>query len=691
MSRHPLRGWTVKRLRLVLLLFFLVLAIPTAVLISYTYSQLKWESFHQERGLAEELVKRFDRRFAELISEENARPFTDYSFLNVSSILTSNQLQRSPLSQFPIKKAINGTVGYFQIDSDGQMSTPILPSDDIDQDLNKDWLNDFDKRATQRDEMLNILSQSQLIAPKPGAISPAPALASTTAPALSRNQLIEEKNSSDNVAVEKEEIAAPQPLFEKFDRKVESISSIPQKSNMGRMADLKLSKQFKSAPQKELKAREKSKKLSFAKKQKSKRRIEQNFLPERQSLVTSNDELSDKPNDVKINMFESEIDALDFSVLDSGHFILYRKVWKNGQRLIQGILFKQNAFIDGIIQPMFKDATVSRSSDLTVGYEGNVLSVLHSRTTRSYISSASDIKGIFLLESRLADPFSGVTLVFSVNQLPASPGASIVNWLAVLLLVILCSGFYFMYRLGIRQIRMAHQQQDFISAVSHELKTPLTSIRMYGEMLMQGWLDEDKRKQYYTYIHEESERLTRLINNVLQMARMTRNDLQLDLKPYTVSQLQDTIRSKTATQIERAGFSLSLQCDPQCLSKHINLDLDSFVQIVINIIDNGLKFSAKAENKQMDITCTLIDDNKIQWRIRDYGPGIPKQQMRKIFELFYRSESELTRETIGTGIGLALVTELTQAMKGSIDVVNKTPGAEFQITFPMIVNGDRQK
>ena len=80
-----------------------------------------------------------------------------------------------------------------------------------------------------------------------------------------------------------------------------------------------------------------------------------------------------------------------------------------------------------------------------------------------------------------------------------------------------------MYRLGVGQIRLHRQQQDFVSAVSHELKTPLTSIRMYGEMLRAGWVDEDKKRSYSDFIFHESERLSRLIANVLQLARMTRS------------------------------------------------------------------------------------------------------------------------------------------------------------------------
>ena len=682
--------------------FFVVLAIPTAILITYTYSQLKWETFHRERQLAEELVKRIDRRFQDFVTRENARPFTDYSFLNIEA--NTNQLQRSPLSSFPINQTISGTLGYFQIDPNGQMSTPILPADNKDQRLSSE-LPDKDKRVAQRNLMLNILSQNQLIAAKPPAVAMAKA-APARRPALMAIQKATEgrsdtgNESADRLsnlasspapqaameeASEEQQAFAPQVLFEQLKSKRESSDSAQLKQSLGRLEDLKLSKQFRPEQKAEPVEKEKARKKIAIKKDISTLRKEQNILPERQALaLADSDQQSQSRTGIKVSMFESEIDAFEFSVLDSGHFVLFRKVWKDGQRLVQGILFEPNALIDGIIRPAFIETAVSGSSNLTVGYEGNILSVLRGHSQRSYISSVSDVKGFLLLESRLADPFSGISLVFSLNQLRSGPGATVVNWLAVLLVVILCSGFYLMYRLGVRQINVARQQQDFISAVSHELKTPLTSIRMYGEMLMQGWMEEEKRKQYYAFIHDESERLTRLINNVLQMARMTRNEMQLDMKTYTAEQLCDTIRSKVSSQIERAGFSLTLKCEQQCESLSLELDIDYFVQIIINLVDNAIKFSAKAETRQIDITCLPMGKDKIQWRIRDYGPGIPRTQMRKIFELFYRSESELTRETMGTGIGLALVTELTQAMNGNIDVVNQTPGSEFQVSFPVV-------
>jgi signal transduction histidine kinase len=248
--------------------------------------------------------------------------------------------------------------------------------------------------------------------------------------------------------------------------------------------------------------------------------------------------------------------------------------------------------------------------------------------------------------------------------------------------IVFLGGFFALYRLGLSQIKLARQQQDFVSAVSHELKTPLTSIRMYGEMLKEGWADEKKQKQYYEYIHDESERLTRLISNVLQLAKITRNEPQFDLAPITVGQLMDQVRSKISNQVERAGFQLTLTQDEQTDRATLHVDDDCFAQIIINLVDNAIKFSKGADEKKIEIASTLSGDSRVTFTVRDYGPGIPKGQLKKIFQLFYRTESELTRETVGTGIGLAIVHQLTTAMKGSVDVVNLEPGVEFRVTFP---------
>jgi signal transduction histidine kinase len=142
------------------------------------------------------------------------------------------------------------------------------------------------------------------------------------------------------------------------------------------------------------------------------------------------------------------------------------------------------------------------------------------------------------------------------------------------------------------------------------------------------------------------------------------------------------IESKIASQVERAGFALNFDREKATDDAHINIDEDCFAQIIINLVDNAIKFSKDAERKAIDIGSKLTADNQVQFTVRDHGPGIPRNQMKKIFRMFYRSESELTRETVGTGIGLAIVHQLATAMDGKVDVVNADPGAEFRISFP---------
>jgi signal transduction histidine kinase len=202
-------------------------------------------------------------------------------------------------------------------------------------------------------------------------------------------------------------------------------------------------------------------------------------------------------------------------------------------------------------------------------------------------------------------------------------------------------------------------------------------------MLREGWASEERRQTYYDYIYTESERLSRLINNVLQLARMTRRELRLNPRDTTVGELLDGARPSITAQLERAGFALSLDCG-QASDAVVHVDPDCVAQILINLVDNAAKFSAGAERREVEIACRLERGRAVTVSVRDYGPGVPKDQMKKIFRLFYRPAGELTRQTVGTGIGLALVRNLTEAMGGSVDVVNRNPGAEFQVRFPVV-------
>ena len=703
MRRLSLTGLDRNSLRRWLTLFFLSLAVPTAILIHQAYRQLKWETFHQHQVMAEELTSRIDQRLSRLFGDEEARAYTDYSFLAVAGDPSASFLQRSPLSDYPVDSPIPGLIGYFQVDAQGRFSTPLLPSTGTEPAAYGIAAGELKQRQALAGRIRQILSENRLVRyDRTGTTAGKTAvvelqkrhdrledlISAGTAARQEESGLTSRDETSVSVASEPGEQASGQAAFDRLNKKLgrtEQESQPQAPGTLGRVKDLKLDTRYQAGdantPSRELKKQETVPSVTRA------MRKEVSALPEPVATpsLTANEAVAPAPlqSPVRILTFESEVDPFEISRLDSGQFVLYRKVWHDGQRTIQGALIEQQLFLQGVIQSAFNETALSQMSDLVVAYRGDVLSAFTGEAAGGYLSSTGELSGALLYQTRLSAPLNAVELIFSVKRLPIGPGGELIAWLAAILVLVLCGGFLLMYRLGVGQINLARQQQDFVSAVSHELKTPLTSIRMYGEILREGWAPEEKKRTYYDYIFDESERLSRLISNVLQLSRMTRNDLQVDLKPVSVAELMDGIRSRVAAQIERAGFEFNHTCEDAAARAVIRIDADSFTQIIINLVDNALKFSARATRRAIDLTCRLEPGGRVLFTVRDYGPGIPGNQMKKIFRLFYRPENELTRDTVGTGIGLALVHQLAHTMHGTVKVIDAAPGAEFRVSFPV--------
>ncbi len=700
MFETPLTGLDKKGLRRWLILFFLLLAAPTAILIQQAYSQLKWEAFHQQRILAGELAARIDRLATELIDREEARSFTDYHFLQVEGDASTGFLQRSALSAYPATSGIPGLIGHFQVDTQGLFSTPLLPDPNEKSGTYGIPDNELRDRQMLAGRIQRILSENRLVhtakgtSPGDTGLSAEPAPREDYSPATRLSMADTDKDLAKNRAAENRETAAPTAKTERaampqaaFDRLNEQ-SALRQKQklsvagiSLGRVEDLKLDRRFQDPPVDEAAQKTLASQTTVARKR---GRKEQELLAEAE-FPLAEEQISTEP-DVgtasRILTFESELDPFEFSLLDSGHFVLFRKVWRDDQRYIQGALIEQQPFLQGIVESAFAETGLSRMSDLIVAFQGGVVSAFRAQASREYLSYAQQLEGTVLYDRHLSSPLNDLELIFSINRLPAGPGGSLVTWTAIILALVLLGSFSFIYRLGARQIDLTRQKQDFVSAVSHELKTPLTSIRMYGEMLLQGWASEEKKQVYYGYIHDESERLSRLISNVLQLARVDRDELQLDIRDVPVTELVDNARSRLASQVERTGFGLVIDCPEHLMNLKVRVDQDGFTQILINLVDNAIKFSATADNRTVELSCGQSADGGVWFGVRDYGPGVPRDQRKKIFQPFYRSEDELTRETVGTGIGLALVDKLVAAMNGRIEVVDSNPGAEFRITLP---------
>jgi two-component system, OmpR family, phosphate regulon sensor histidine kinase PhoR len=720
MLARSLAALDARGLRLALALFFVALAAPAALLIWHAHGQLKWAAFHQQQELAAEVAGRIDARYAELLAREEARSFADYAFLVVAGDPAQNFVQRSPLSAFPVAPSVPGLVGYFQVDARGVFSTPLVPvaGDAASYGVSEEELSA--RRAAQA-HLWRILNANRLVGTAAGARTTGDG--ASAAPSARREDATAEKAERSAVAKRADEArqtdAAPAPdapagaltgggestqaaRAEKpdaapqeerateaesaqapFDALVatddgDAAAAAEKLGNvLGRVSDLRLDASRYAGAESDAQA-------AYDKRAARKERA---AVPE--TLVApAAPATAEAPTagtsvaggELRVRTFESEVDPFAFRPLDSGHFVLFRNVWREGQRQVQGMLLAREPFLRDVIEEIFRTSTLAATSALVVAERGDVLALYGEAEGPGDAYDAAQLEGALLHRVHLSAPLGALELIFSVRSLPPAPGANLLYALAVVLALVLCGGFWLMYRLGAGQIALARQQQDFVSAVSHELKTPLTSIRMYGEMLRAGWGTDTQKQAWYDFIYGESERLSRLITNVLQLARMNRNELPLTLKAVTGAELLDGIRSKTGAQIERAGFALAVECDEEAARATVVADVDAVLQIVINLVDNAIKFSAKAAEKRIEITLRKLD-GALVLSVRDHGPGVPADQARRIFELFYRAEDELTRETAGTGIGLALVRQLARAMNARVDVVGRDPGAEFRVRF----------
>ncbi len=229
------------------------------------------------------------------------------------------------------------------------------------------------------------------------------------------------------------------------------------------------------------------------------------------------------------------------------------------------------------------------------------------------------------------------------------------------------------------QIRLARKKDDFVSAVSHELRTPLTSIRMHAEMLEKNWVkSQDKLSEYYKNMRQESERLSRLIENVLDFSRIQRGRKKYAFKAGDINKCAEDVVEMMAPYAAQKGFSIKTELGR---IGQMTFDNDAVVQIIVNLLDNAIKYARDAKDRTITVR-TKSKDQFILIEVEDHGPGIPHRQREKIFQEFYRIGAESTRETTGSGLGLALVRKFAQAHNGFVEIINARPtGSIFRVAL----------
>ncbi|MCO5784527.1 sensor histidine kinase [Citrobacter meridianamericanus] len=291
-----------------------------------------------------------------------------------------------------------------------------------------------------------------------------------------------------------------------------------------------------------------------------------------------------------------------------------------------------------------------------------------------YQNDAADPRQLALLDARTLD-YPLVAWQISVYGVKA-PLYHIWLWggmLIVLLLAAVALLSYSLWREYTRTARQARQQVDFVSQVSHELKTPLTNITLYAELLREGLDDEQTHEQrYLDVITQEGQRLSRLIQNILTFTRAPK----LHLRTVDISRLIQDIAHIFTPALKARGMEIHIDC-PKCIT--LRSDRDVIMQIVSNFLSNAGKYAA--QGKRVDIQVQALAGH-IDIAVRDYGAGIADKEMKLIFRPFYRVKSSITEGVSGTGIGLTIASRLAQRLHGEIRVTPVNPGVRFTLTLP---------
>ena len=252
---------------------------------------------------------------------------------------------------------------------------------------------------------------------------------------------------------------------------------------------------------------------------------------------------------------------------------------------------------------------------------------------------------------------------------------NLVAGLAVLAATVIGLTYYF-YREQAREMREAAQRVSFVNQVSHELKTPLTNIRMYAELLEQDLEDRDEQADgHLGVIVGESQRLSRLIGNVLTFGRKERGALTLHREPGVVDDVLRAVLGHFGAALDSQSIQVSFR---PSAGRVVSLDPDVVEQIVGNLIGNVEKYAAGGGRLEL---ISRQDGDSVEIVVADDGPGLPPRERRRIFEPFYRVSSALTAGVAGTGIGLTISRELARLHGGDLRLEPSERGARFLVTL----------
>ena len=295
-----------------------------------------------------------------------------------------------------------------------------------------------------------------------------------------------------------------------------------------------------------------------------------------------------------------------------------------------------------------------------------IVNVLDERSGRRIFGESLSDAGSLVVGIRFPTTFYGWRLQAAPREAPRLKERMQSQRVADLALIIIAlgtimAGVAFLIAVSSKERRVADLKSQFVVNVSHELKTPVSVIRMFSEMLMSGRARSDeKREEYVRLIARESDRLSQLVENVLDFSALEQGQQRYAFSRHDLSQLVDEAVDTFVYRADEEGVQVTREPGQTCFSDHV--DREAVILAVLNLLDNALKYGRGSPI----VVRTTNRDGKFRVEVEDHGPGIPPNDQEKVFDRFFRSAGK--EQARGSGIGLAVVKSVARAHKGSVQV-----------------------
>ncbi|MFH1717151.1 MAG: HAMP domain-containing sensor histidine kinase, partial [Planctomycetota bacterium] len=253
-------------------------------------------------------------------------------------------------------------------------------------------------------------------------------------------------------------------------------------------------------------------------------------------------------------------------------------------------------------------------------------------------------------------------------------------WAGLLAIAVMIAAGTLAARVVGRQIKVNKLKNDFIATVSHELKTPLASMRVLVDTLLEGnYRNQQQVTEYLELVSKENERLTGLIDNFLTFSRMERNKQAFAMVRTSPAAIARDAAEAVKTKFSKGRCDFEVNMDEDL--SDIRADRDAMVTVLVNLLDNAYKYSY--DDKRIELK-VYADDGSACFCVSDNGPGMSRRSVRKIFRRFYQADRSLSRRAEGCGLGLSIAKFIVDAHKGSISVDSKPgEGTVFTVRLPV--------